>query len=390
MHQPRSGLVKTLLIGCTILVFSGVVFILSKVSFLFTPIQTFLSTIAGPFLIAGFLYYLLQPLVKLLRRIHIKGRAASILAFIILLALIGAAIAYVAPRAVVEVKEIVDHFPAYLAGIQTWVHGFSQTDIARSLKLNSILDNLKIDNQQALKVFTSHFSTGAASFTGLIGKVGKTVINILLTPIVLLYFLKDGHRLLPSITRLVPPKWRPFTKQVLQQANKTMENYFNGQFVDMLFVGVLSAIGYAAVGTPYALVIGIIAGVLNMVPYIGPWLGGIPAVLVATSVSWHQVIWVIIVAVVVQQIDNKLIYPNVIGKSMNVHPLTILVLLLTSGNMFGLVGVILAIPGYAVLKTILQCIADEPLIPLFNYLGHRPEVVPDPPHSEDPQDSPSE
>ena len=122
----------------------------------------------------------------------------------------------------------------------------------------------------------------------------------------------------------------------------------------MLFVGSLTFIGYLIIQMPYALLLGVVAGILNIVPYLGPWLGVLPAIIVALTVSFPKAIAVAVVVIIVQQVDSNLLYPNVIGKTLQIHPLTIIVLLLVAGNMFGFLGIVLAIPGYAVVRTIIQ------------------------------------
>lgn len=367
-RESWSNVLKCLLVGLLLLVIAALIFVCTKISFLFTPISTFLSTIMGPFLIAGFLYYLLQPLVKLLHKLHVKGRAANIGAFVLLLLLIVGGLAYLIPQIVDQVVSMVNSFPSFLKEAESFVRSFANSKIAADLHIADILRNVNLDKTEALKFAGKHLSTGAITFSAVVGHIGNALVNVFMAPLVLFYFMKDGDKLSPSIQRFTPPKWREFVGNLLHRMNATMDSYFTGQFTDMLIVGILSCIGYTISGTPYALVIGMTAGVMNMVPYIGPWLGAVPAVLVAATVSWKQVIFAIIVAVVVQQIDNNFVYPNVMGKSMEIHPLTVLVLLLTAGNMFGLLGVILGIPVYAVIKTTLACLVEEPRIPFFNFM----------------------
>ena len=367
-RDSMNRLVKVLLVGVTFLVIAGLVFILSKISFIFSPITTFLSTIMGPFLIAGFLYYLLQPLVKLLQKIHVRGRAANVLAFVLLILILGAGLAYLIPQVVKQIASLVGNLPSFMRDAEVWVRHLANSKIAGELHVRDVLKSVNLDSSQIANYASKYVGSSAATVGTIAGHIGNALVNIFMAPLVLFYFMKDGGKLSGSIQRFVSPKWREFVANLLSRMNTTMESYFSGQFMDMLIVGILSCIGYAISGTPYALIIGITAGIMNMVPYIGPWLGAIPAVLVAMTVSWTQVIFAIIVAVAVQQIDNNFVYPNVIGKSMEIHPLTVLVLLLTAGNMFGLLGVILGIPAYAVAKTVLKCLVDEPRLHFFSWM----------------------
>lgn len=375
-RESLSQVIKLLLIGTLLLVLAGLVFLGTKISFLFTPITTFLSTIMGPFLIAGFLYYLLQPLVKLLHKLHVRGRNANVIAFILLIVILLGGLAYIIPQVVTQVASLVSNVPSFLREAETFIRGFAHSKIAAELHIADILNSVNLSKSSVMKYVSkyasSYISTGATTFGAVVGHIGNVLVNVFMAPLVLFYFMKDGGKLSGSIQRFVAPSWRGFVANLLAKMNATMESYFTGQFADMLIVGILSCVGYAISGTPYALIIGITAGIMNMVPYIGPWLGAIPAVLVAMTVSWKQVIFAIIVAVLVQQIDNNFVYPNVIGKSMEIHPLTVLVLLLTAGNMFGLLGVILGIPVYAVVKTVLACLVNEPRLHFFSYMRKEP------------------
>ena len=117
-------------------------------------------------------------------------------------------------------------------------------------------------------------------------------------------------------------------------------------------MAVATSIGYLIIKQPLAIGLGIVAGLTNMIPYVGPYIGITPALMVALAMSPKKIIWVIVVVVVVQQIDGNIIYPNIIGRTLQIHPLTIIMLLLAAGNIAGIPGMILCIPFYAVLKTV--------------------------------------
>lgn len=106
------------------------------------------------------------------------------------------------------------------------------------------------------------------------------------------------------------------------------------------------------------MLLGVVAGLANIIPYIGPYIGIFPALIIAVTQSTQMVIFVVIVVLIVQQIDGNFVYPNVIGKSLNIHPLTIIVLLLVAGNIAGLLGMILGIPLYAVVKVVIKYFYD--------------------------------
>ncbi len=197
-----------------------------------------------------------------------------------------------------------------------------------------------------------------SSLGSMIGAVTSITMTIVTVPFVLFYMLKDGPKLLPNIKRMLPDKQADVIGDLLVKMSDTIAKYISGQVIECLFVGTFSAIGYGLVGIPYALLIGMFAGITNIIPYLGPYIGLVPAIFIALSMSFKEVILVIVVCVVVQQIDGNLVYPNVIGKTLDIHPLTIIMILLAAGNIAGLLGMILAIPLYAVSKVVVTYVYD--------------------------------
>lgn len=196
------------------------------------------------------------------------------------------------------------------------------------------------------------------SFTGSLGSVLGAVTNVAITaltiPIMLFYMLKDGQRLLPSIQRMLPSKYGEEAAELLRQMNQTISAYIAGQLIECLFVGLFTFLGYLMIGLPYSFLLGFIAGICNIMPYVGPYIGIAPALIIAVTISPLMCVLVIVVVVVVQQVDGNFVYPNVIGKTLAIHPLTIIILLLVAGNIAGLLGMILVVPFYAIVKTMVQ------------------------------------
>ena len=193
----------------------------------------------------------------------------------------------------------------------------------------------------------------ATSLSAVIAKLTGFTVTAITVPVMTIYMLNDGHKLSPFVQKVFPERQRSRISDVLGRLNKTLAQYISGQVVEMIFVGVFTAIGYFVIGQKYALLLGVFAGITNMIPYVGPYIGLVPALFVAITDSIWQVVWVIVVVLIVQQIDSNLIYPRVMGASLHIHPLTIIVLLLAAGNIAGIAGMILAVPFYAVIRTII-------------------------------------
>lgn len=347
-----------------LLLLALLVFVCTQIDFIFKPIGIFISTLFMPVLIAGFLFYALNPLVNLLMRIRYKrfkvGRTLAVtLVFIFFFVLIGLATAYLVPKLANQVEQLVARTPRYLNELQVYLTELTKNTKRPSwfdqIDLTEYLDNIKGSVNGILKGFMGSLTTSIGS---MIGAVTSVTITIVTVPFVLFYMLKDGPKLLPNIKKVLPKNRADAVAELLVKMSDTIAKYISGQVIECLFVGTFSAIGYSLVGIPYALLIGMFAGITNIIPYLGPYIGLVPAIFIALSLSFKEVILVIVVCVVVQQVDGNLIYPNVIGKSLDIHPLTIIMILLAAGNIAGLLGMILAIPAYAVTKVVVVYLYD--------------------------------
>ncbi|SIC93771.1 putative permease [Mycobacteroides abscessus subsp. abscessus] len=136
--------------------------------------------------------------------------------------------------------------------------------------------------------------------------------------------------------------------------DKTLSTYIIGQFIIAFADGVLMYIGYLIIGLDYALVLALFATFLTVVPFLGPLLGIIPAIFVGLMQEPFMVIKILIVLVAVQQLEGNLITPQVMGKRLNIHPLTVILVLLVAGSLYGFIGILVAIPFYSVVKVIVR------------------------------------
>ena len=154
------------------------------------------------------------------------------------------------------------------------------------------------------------------------------------------------------IVRFVPTDLRGRTKRVMSEMNDQISSYIRGQIIVSLCIGILLYIGYLIIGLDYSLVLAIIAACTAIVPYLGPAIAITPALVIALVTSPIMLLKMIVIWTIVQFVEGKFISPQIMGKTLKIHPITIIFVILTAGNLFGIVGIILAIPGYAVLKVI--------------------------------------
>lgn len=344
MYWSLEALIIVILIIC-----------LSNLSFLFAPIATFFSTLLIPFLVAGFLFYLFNPLINLMTKAHIPRAGAITFVFLVVIGLIGLLIATIIPNLIDQITQLVTGLPALLKNLRTELSELSRYRWYQQFGVAKLIAKLKVEPATILPKILGGFTSGVPS---LIGSVAGTVISVITIPVLLFYMLKDGERLVPAVQRVFPDKYQTEISTVFTRMSATLSHYIAGQAIECLFVGSFTFIGYLIIGMPYAFLLGFIAGVVTIIPYLGPYIGIAPALMVALTQGWGKVVLVIVVVLIVQQTDGNLIYPNVIGRSLDIYPLTIIVLLLVAGNLWGILGTILAVPAYAVGKTIVTYAAE--------------------------------
>jgi predicted PurR-regulated permease PerM len=164
--------------------------------------------------------------------------------------------------------------------------------------------------------------------------------------------LKDRKKLTPFVLSFVPTSLRQRSFGVMLEMNHQISSYIRGQIVVSFCIGVLLYIGYLIIGLDYSLVLAVIAACTSIVPYLGPAIAITPALIVAMMTSPVMLLKMIVIWTIVQLIEGKFISPQIMGKTMHVHPITIIFVIIAAGNLFGIIGIILAVPGYAIIKVI--------------------------------------
>lgn len=323
----------------------------TKVSFLFEPIIVFASTLFTPILIAGILFFIFSPLVKLLAKWKVPRTLAILIPYIVFIGVIAALIALIGPILSVQVTDLVKNFPKYINGLNTFIVNVYQTPWFEWLMEQEYVKLEQIE--QTLTDFAKSLPENiTSSISAVLGVVTNITLTIITVPFILFYMLKDGHKLPSKAVQILPTTYRHEGLKIFQDLNETLSAYIQGQLIVSLSVGLGCFIGYSIIGLDYALVLGIVVAITNIIPYVGPFIGAAPAVVIALLESPTKALLAAIVVLIVQQIDGNFLSPLIIGKRLNTHPLTIILLLIGAGSFGGILGMILAVPTYAVLKAV--------------------------------------
>lgn len=346
---------KLMFWSAELLILACLVFVCTQLKVVFRPLVIFISVVFVPLIISLFLFYMVNPLFKLLLKVHIgKHRmprtGAGLIIIFGLIFLIVAVIAALIPPMIHETTQFIKWLPEATREAQHWFNEYSKYQWVKSLHLEHYTDKFEAQAGKMATALLNGLTTGAGS---VISTATSVVVVALTVPLMLYYMLKDGPKLVPTIQKMfVQKNHADEAADLLHRMSNALSAYISGQAISCLFVAVMTAIAYFIIHEPMALILAIIAGLANMIPYVGPYIGITPALLVSLALAPKTIIWVIVAVCIIQQIDGSLVYPKVVGKSLNIHPLTIIILLLAAGNIAGVAGMILCVPFYAVVKTV--------------------------------------
>ena len=339
-------LVSILLIGLIILIFN-------QISFVFYPLTVFFSTVVLPIILATIGYYLLRPILRLLEKLHIPRPLGILIIFLLASGLITLLVFLVLPFLKLQFQNLTNDFPTYFKQVTLNIDSFFRNSIFSSYYESLDINALAIvesapDNIG--KTITDALGGIAMGLTSFVGALTGFILSIVTVPFILFYLLKDGEKLPKVFINMLPPRMRKDAKAIAYEADHQISSYIQGQILVAICIGIMVSIGFFIIGMDYALLLGVLAMFTSIVPYLGPLIAITPAVIIAIVTSPFMIIKLAIVWTIVQLIDGKFISPQIMGKSLQIHPITIIFVLLTSGSLFGVVGVVLGIPGYAVLK----------------------------------------
>lgn len=300
-----------------------------------------------PFLLGLLLTYLLYPLILRLKKRGLSTTIAILVLYGWLLLLLVALALYLFPPLVTELEELALYLPLYfqeLEEIFTFIDGEY-----RRIALPSPLQQLFDEGLERIEVFSIQLVERVTS--SLLAFLSRLPF-ILLVPVISFYVLRDLQGLKNFFFSLVPARMEDALTPFLKELDQLILAYFRGQLLLSLSVALMSSVAYLFLEIPFALVMGLFTGMMNVIPYLGPILGILPPLLLLLFQDSSRILWLILSIVGIQQIETALLAPRILSHELGLHPLTILFSLLLGGELFGIVGMILSIPGASLVKTL--------------------------------------
>ena len=339
-----------------VLLLTIIFFIWRQMGDMVTPIVSVVNTILIPFLVGGFLYYITNPLVKFLQeKLKINRMIGILMTLSLLFGLIALGVIYLLPILINQLSSLINSTQGLYWEIQSFVNQLSKNPLFRNLNIQSTIQQLNLSYVDILQNILNSVTNSLGS---VLSAVVNTLMILIMTPIFLVYFLMDGHKLLPMLERTVLKRDKLNISSLLTNLNATVARYISGISIDALIIGALAYIGYSVIGLKYALVFAIFSSLANLIPYVGPSIGLIPMVITYAFTDPQKMVAALIYMLIIQQVDGNILYPRIVGGVMKVHPITIMVLLLLSSNIYGVLGMIVAIPTYSILKEIAKFLAN--------------------------------
>ncbi|HCZ6373828.1 TPA: AI-2E family transporter [Staphylococcus aureus] len=328
-----------------------VIFIFEKVSYVFDPFIIVFKTIAAPIIVSLILFYLFNPIVNMMERYRIPRVAGISIIYLAVVGVITLIVNLLIPIIGSQVDSLVKNSPQYLEKLINSIDKIANNTFFSSYysQINDWLNSLPKKIPSMLSEFTDGFGPKIATFAETIANIGVVIVT---TPFVLFFMLKDGHHFKEFSTNIMPPKFRKDFHDLLEKMSVQVGSYIQGQIIVSFCIGILLFIGYSVIGLKYSLVLASIAAVTSVVPYLGPTIAISPAIVIAAITSPWMLLKLAVVWTLVQFVEGHFISPNIMGKTLKIHPLTIIFILLCAGKLLGIVGVILGIPGYAILKVL--------------------------------------
>lgn len=335
-----------------ILLFFLIIWVFNKISFVMNPARVFVSAILPPLILALIQYYIMNPFVDFLERKFKVPRIATIIGLFLLVAVLLVWIVNtLLPIVQTQINSLVKHWPRIWNDATIAVQNMLSDPHLHSVK-NNINDAITRAQNMIFKSGQNTIDAALDNISSAISIVTIIFMTLLTAPFILFFMLKDGHNLRPYLTQFAPKRWQDGFGQLLYDINLALSSYIRGQLTVAFWVGIMFAIGYSVIGLPYGIALAVLSAFLNLIPYFGTFIAFIPAIVIGIMISVPMVIKVLVVFVVEQTVESRLISPLVMGNKMEMHPVTTILLLIGSSSVWGLWGVIFGIPIYAILKIV--------------------------------------
>lgn len=312
--------------------------------------------ILSPLFIGLFLAWLLEPAINYFVKNKVNRKLATVVVYLILIFLIILILALIVPEFISQLNELIKKIPDFLSSINSFINDLFLNFSSSDFDLTGMKDNLIKSINNYVNNLTSN------NLTGVVDKVGssiKTLMDIFLGLLIAFYLSLDFRKVNKYLNIIVPKKYHEELNEIKHSLNEMLRSYVNGTLLSCLFVMILSLIGFLIAGISSPLLFAIFCAITNIIPYFGPYIGGIPVVIVGFAINPVTGIICLITVVLVQFLEGNILHPLIVGKAVSLHPITMMLSLLVFQYFFGILGMILAAPIVATLKILYNFLENK-------------------------------
>lgn len=342
------ALVLALIIGLIIMVYYNL-------PFLFSPIESLISAVLLPVMLAIFIYYMFLPVYNFISK-RIKNKAICLaLTFLFIIGVIVLLFIIIVPSLVGQTRSFIAGIPGLLQNTLFAIDGILIELGISSSDIYAIFEEINLSISKLLDTTVRTITTSIGS---IVSNTITFIIALFTFPLILFYLFKDGSEFRKNLVGLFPDKYKDLADEVLKTAHKSAHNYIGSRLVVVLFMTVSSYILYSLLGLENALFLAIFNGLLDIIPYFGPWIGAAPAFFSAIFDSPIKALILVVTIMVIQQVESSIVTPAAMGYGLKLHPVTTVILVLFAGEFAGIVGMIFILPIYAIIRNSVRVIID--------------------------------
>lgn len=327
-------------------------FLVVRFSPLLLPIIKFILTVLTPFIIAAFISYILYPIVERLTKMKLNKAMAVTCIYIVFLATIGLLMYKGLPVFIAQLQEFGEQLPKMIVMYEDSIYAlYENTAFLPEVfhdKMTLFIQNIEIKLEERLELIFDKMTN-----------VLDMIFVLAIVPVLVFYILIDYERIKNILYQLLSSTHLKQTDKVLTAIDKSLGSYLRGQITISAFVSLITFLMYHTLQLKYALLLAFIMGIMNIIPYFGPIIGSVPAVLIAITTSWRLAVVIIISNLLIQLIENSFLSPYIMGKSVRVHPIVIIFMLIVGAELGGVVGMIVAVPLMTITKAIYEQVFNK-------------------------------
>ncbi len=304
-----------------------------------------------PFIVAGVIAYAFSPVIQRIMKITRLPRVWSVLILLLSGIFLMLFLFYtLLPSIADELRKLGDQLPEFTMAVYHGFEDWYQQNLANVVFLpdhpQEVMEFFNLD----VGTITNFLFDSLGNLASRLGAFLSSLVYLVTIPVLTFYFMKDEEIIAHFIKEAIPKKSQPWVYPLARQLDLVLSGFIRGQLLVALFVGVSSGLALILLGVEFAILIGILAGITNIIPYLGPIIGGIPAAIIAFLDTPIKALWVIIAFVVIQQAESSVVSPRIVGHRVGLHPTIIILALLIGGSLWGFIGLLIAVPLAAIVK----------------------------------------